>query len=116
MTNFWKIVRWGGLFALLIPLVGAGYLASAEYYVYLTRSEPKAQAAAQVQFTKICARLELDPNSFRGPERPDNAAADQYTFVWTRSSDETIYVSVAYLPYDFPYSVSETILSRTKAR
>jgi hypothetical protein len=113
---FWKIVRWGAIFALLIPLVVAGYLGSAEYYVYCTRSEAKARAAAQVQFQKICAQHDLDPNSFHGPDRPSNAAADQYTFVWTRSPDETIYVSVAYLPYDFPYSISEAISSRAKAR
>ena len=112
MEFVWKIVRWGSITALLALLVGAAYLASVESYIYFTRSEAKARTAAQVQFMKICGRYELDPNSFHGPERPRNAAPDQNMFVWTRSPEETISVSVAYLPYDLPYSISETISSR----
>jgi len=106
-----KIILWGGIILLAVPLFGAAYFGSVEFYIYFTRSEAKARAAAQVQFAHICKQYELDPDSFHGPDRPSNAAADQYQYVWTRSSAETISVSVAYLPYDFPYSISEAISS-----
>jgi len=112
MGYVWKIVRWACIIALLVLLVGAAYLGSVEFYTYFTRSEDKARAAAQVQFLKICDRYEFDPNSFHGPDQPRNAAPDQYMFVWTRSPEETISVSVVYLPYDLPYSISEAISSR----
>jgi hypothetical protein len=112
MRYVWKTIRWGGIIVLLVLLVGAGYFGSVESYIYFTRSESKARAAAQVQFLKICDRNGLDPKSFHGPARPSNAAVDQYMFVWTRSPEETISVSVAYLPYELPYSMSEAIASR----
>jgi hypothetical protein len=109
MNAFWKILRWVGFAAAAVLLGGILYFGVVESYIYLTRSEAKARAEAQGQFVRICDQLDLDPNSFRGPERPKNAAEDQYIFVWTRSPEETISVSVAYLPHDFPSSFSEAI-------
>jgi hypothetical protein len=58
-------------------------------------------------FLKICNRNGLDPQSFRGPDRPNIESDKQlgiYTFAWTRAPEEVLYVHVTYLPYDLPYS------------
>jgi hypothetical protein len=107
----WIIVRWAGSAVLLVALFGALYLGAVESYFYITRTEAKGRAAAQVQFVKLCDEYKLDPNSFRGPDLVKNAA-DQYysySFVWTRSPQEEIFVSVVYLPYDLLSSVTEAI-------
>jgi hypothetical protein len=114
MRAAWKTLRW---VALLVPLGGILYIGSSEAYLYLTRSEARAQSAAQAMFIRICDRQRIDPHSFHGPERP-SVQSDQilgaYTFVWTRSPEETIAVSVTYLPYDLPYSISEAITERKR--
>jgi hypothetical protein len=109
MRTAWKVVRWGCFIGLLVLFGGILYIASSETYLYLTRSENRAQAAAQAMFMKICHRQQLDPRSFYGPDRPSirsDEKLDVYTFVWSRGPEETITVSVMYLPYDLPYSVS----------
>jgi hypothetical protein len=110
-------MRWGALIVLLVPLGGALYFGSIESYIYLTRSESKAQGAAQAVFSRICEQEKLDPRSFHGPDRPSielDKKRNQYSFVWTRSFNETINVSVVYLPYDLPYSISEAIIERKR--
>jgi hypothetical protein len=117
MRAAWKAVRWAGLIALLVLLGGILYFVSAETYLYLTQSEAKAQAAAQAMFMRICDRQGLNPNSFHGPERLNVQLDKQrgtYMFVWSRSPEETITVSVMYLPYDLPYSISEAITERKR--
>jgi hypothetical protein len=111
----WKVLRWIGFVGLVAILGPIFYFGSLEGYEYLTQSEAKARTAAQEMFLKICDRKGLDPHAFRGPDRP-NIEADkqlgQYTFVWTRAPGEVIYVHVMYLPYDLPYSVSNSILEQ----
>jgi len=112
MRVVWKTVRWGGFIGLLVLLGGGLYISSSEAYLYLTRSESRAQQAAQAMFEEICGRQRLDPHSFHGPDRLSVQSDEKlgtYTFVWTRSPEETISVSVTYLPYDLPYSISEAI-------
>jgi hypothetical protein len=118
MRSLWMALRWGGYIGLFVVLGAALYISSSEAYLYLTRSESKAQAAAQVMFAKICDRQRLDPNSFHGPNRPSVHSDEKlgtYTFMWLRSPEETITVSVTYLPYDLPYSISEAITERKPA-
>ncbi len=108
---------WGALIVLLVPLGGALLFGSIEGYIYLTRSESKAQAAAQAMFLKTCESDGLDPGSFHGPDRSSielDKERDQYSFVWTRAPNETVYVNVSYLPYDFASSVSEAIIERKR--
>lgn len=115
MRTTWNTLGWLGFIGLLLLLAGPLYLGSSEVYLYLTQSEAKAQAAAQTMFKRICDREGLDPRSFHGPERPSvesDKKLDAYTFVWARSPDETITISVTYLPYDLPYSISESIIER----
>ena len=108
-----KAVRWTIGTVGVCLLAGALCLGSAETYLYLTRSEPKARAAAQELFVRLCAKRGLDPASFRGPTRPSvqsDSMLNTYTFEWTRGPQESITISVMYLPYDLPYSISEGIL------
>lgn len=94
------------------------YFVASETYLYMTRSEPRAQAAAQQLFMRICSRQGVDPSSFRGPDRPSvqsDERLNSYTFVWTRNPQENITISVTYLPYDLPYSISEGITERKGA-
>jgi hypothetical protein len=117
MKALWRGIRWVVLIVFLLLLGGALYFGSVESYTYLTRSEGKAQAAAQEEFTRICDQQQLDPHSFHGPDRADVVSDEKlgiYTFVWTRASDEKIYVHVTYLPYDLPYSISATITERKR--
>ena len=120
----WNILRWlafGSLFilrwlvygGLFILLLGFLYFSSWEAYVWLTQSDVKAQAAAEAMFKKICGREGLDPDSFSGPQRPSlqsDKKLDTYTFLWSRAPEETISVSVVYLPYDLPYSISQALI------
>ena len=119
MRALWRGIRWGALIVLLVLLGGTLYFGSIEVYAYITRSESKAQAAAKEEFTRICEQQQLDPHSFRGPDRP-NVSSDEklgiYTFVWTRAPDEKIYVHVTYFPYDLPYSISAAITERKRDR
>jgi hypothetical protein len=101
---------------ILVPLLAIVYFGTVESYIYLTRSEAKERAAAQAQFIRICDDMGLDPNSFHGPDPLSNAAPGLIMFVWTKSPEEEIYVSVTYLPYDLPYSVSRGIARRPTAR
>lgn len=106
-----KKLRWIGVFGLLILIGGGLYIGASEVYIYLTRSDVKAQMAAQELFHKICDRQGIDSHSFNGPMRlslEQDYKNDQYTFIWSRAHDETIYINVSYLPYDFAYSISET--------
>jgi hypothetical protein len=115
MKIIWRAMRWGALIVLLVLLGGTIYFGSIESYIYLTRSESKAQAAAQMMFLKICESNDLSPSSFHGPGRPSidlDKKRNQYSFIWTRGPKETIYVNVSYLPYDFATSVSEAIIER----
>ena len=115
MRSAWKALRWACFIGLSVLLGGILYIGSSEAYLYLTRSESKAQAAAQRVFTRICDQQQLDPHSFHGPDRPSIGSDEKlgiYTFVWTRSPDEKVYVHVTYLPYDLPYSISEAITER----
>lgn len=117
MRSGWKIFRWVGFIGLLVVLGGIFYFGSSEAYLYLTRSDVKAQTAAQEMFQSICDRHGLDSHSFHGPDRPNteqDKKNDQYTFIWSRSPDETIYINVSYLPYDFAYSISEAITERKR--
>ena len=112
MRIFWRTLKWFGLAFGAAVVLGALYIRGSEVYLYLTQSEEKAQAAASAMFIKICGRQGLDPRSFHGPDRPSipsDKKLDSYTFVWTRPPKETITVSVTYLPYDLPYSISEGI-------
>jgi hypothetical protein len=119
LTFFGKFIRWSIYVCALILLVGVLYLGTTETYLYLTRSEPKAEAAAQTLFLKICDRNGFDPNSFQGPERP-NLQGDQktggYTFVWQKSPEEIIWVRVSYFPYDLPYSISAALSEGGRVR
>ncbi|PKU21514.1 hypothetical protein [Telmatospirillum siberiense] len=109
---------------LLIGVIVLSLLACSLYffimegYAYIYRSEDKAQEAAEAIFYKICKNNNLDPRSFHGPERPSielDKKRDQYSFIWTRRVNETIYVNVSYLPYDFASSVSEALVERKKS-
>jgi hypothetical protein len=108
-----KIFQWPVLFGLVVVVGTVVYFGAIETYIYFTRSEAKAQTAAQTMFLKICESEKLDPYSFHGPSRPSIQSDEKlgaYTFVWTRSPEETITVSITYFPYDLPYSVSEAII------
>lgn len=115
MKVAWKFLKWLALLGLLILLTGIVYIGSAEVYLYLTQSDVKAQAAAQELFSKICDRQRIDSRSFHGPDRPyieQDKKNGQYSFIWSRSPSETIYINVSYLPYDFGYSISVAITER----
>jgi hypothetical protein len=108
-----KIFQWAMFSGLIILLGWGAYFGVSESYIYFTRSEDKAQTAAQGIFLKICEEDGLDPHSFHGPHRnslEQDKKRGQYTFVWSRNQNEEIYVNVSYLPYDFAYSSSETLI------
>lgn len=111
MKAVWNALRLSLLAIFLLLSAGVLYFTAYESYAYLTRSEAKAEAAAQAMFVKICEQNALDPTSFSGPERRI-PQPDEYNFIWARSPDETISVSVIYLPYDLPYSLSEALIER----
>lgn len=105
-----------GIFSIFVVVFSVPvYLLLAESYIYLTRSDKKAEAEASEMFLRICQRNSLDPRSFRGPDWP-NPQVDkengQYNFVWTRGPDETIDVAITYFPHDYPYSISRAIIER----
>ncbi len=115
MKWFRKIIILASSRILLIILSGIVFLSLNEIYLYVTRSEEKAQVSAQMIFIHICERQRLDPTSFRGPDRPRiNMDEEQgvYTFMWTRSQEETITVTITYMPYDYPYSLSNALSER----
>ena len=86
----------------------AAYALSVESYLYLTRSDEKAQGVAQQMFEETCREEALDPASFRGPDRPNGLAVDQeigqYIFRWVRPPHDDILVGISYLPYDVSVS------------
>ncbi len=113
MKSFAKGLQWAVIFCLVVVIGVVVYFGVAESYIYFTRSEVKAQTAAQGVFLKVCERENLDPHSFQGPYRPSleqDKKRSQYTFVWSRKRNESIYVNVSYLPYDFAYSTSEALI------
>jgi hypothetical protein len=72
-------------------------------------------------FKKLCDRNGLDAKSFHGPERNEKAAESDsnrkaYSFLWTGNRDEVIAITVTYLPYDQPYSISGSISLRKVCR
>jgi hypothetical protein len=94
---------------------GFFYVGSVEFYLYVTRSEAKAQAAAEAVFAQVCDQHALDRRAFHGPVRPSaSVESDEmlgaYTFRWRESAEREITVSVTYLPYDVPYSMSEGLI------
>ena len=112
-----RVLRWSGIIGALVVTGGILYFGSLEAYLYLTRSDAKAEAEAQKIFSDICDEQELDSDSFHGPDRPNieqDRKNDQYSFSWSRSPAETIYINVSYLPHDFAYSISEAITERTR--
>src|ERR1700722_11343401 len=93
-----KVIRWLVLGGLLLVLIVVCAITFAEIHIYLTRSEAKAETAAQAEFKRICDREGIDPLSFQGPKRlyvELGSRANSYTFVWSRSANETITVDVA---------------------
>jgi hypothetical protein len=98
-----------GLIPVLVLLAGLAYFGSLELYLYVTRSEAKAQTTAEAVFSEICEQHGLDPRTFRGPF-PLGDDADHYEFVWSQSTGRDITVSVIYLPYDVPYSISPALI------
>ena len=88
------------------------YVTAGETYRYVTKSPERAEAEAQRVFLNICARERFDPKVFRGPERP-NVQLDEergyYTFSWSKSEAETIYITVSYVPYDISYTMSQAL-------
>ena len=109
LQKFLRGVRWLILGGISAALAVALFLFSIEYYQYLTRNEAKAQEAATAEFRTICIRHGLDPALFHGPVRPDTESDNKsgtYTFDWAISPSETVSVTVMYLPYDMPYSIS----------
>ena len=113
MKAVWKVLRLSLLAIFLLFLAGVFYLSAFESYIYLTRSDAKAEAAAQAMFVRICEQNGLDPASFQGPERRI-PQPDEYNFVWARLPEENISVSVIYLPYDLPYSLSDALVERKR--
>lgn len=107
-----RFVLWFCLFVLLLPVVIIGLVGSVEYYTYFTRSESKALADAQQVFLQVCQDQQLDPRTFKLSPSIINKRSGAYMFIWTRSAEETITVSVSYLPYDLPYSISEALVER----
>lgn len=102
------------LVCLAVVVAVIGYFTAVEVGAYLTRSEEKARIAANGLFLQICEQLHLDPSTFYGPERMQNALesdekSGSYTFVWARRKEETIAINVSYLPMDMPYSISPAI-------
>lgn len=97
------------------------YFTSCEYYMYATRSEEKARAAAEGMFERICERNGMDKQSFRGPVRDERAADSDrrqksYSFLWTQNPEEEIEITVTYLPYDLLDSMSPTLIERNWKR
>ena len=112
MAAIMKAIRWTFIAGALCLAAGVLYIITSEAYLYLTRSERRAEAAAQELFARLCVRRGLDPRSFGGPTRPSvqsDSKLNSYTFVWARAPEETVTISVTYLPYDLPYSISEGI-------
>jgi hypothetical protein len=111
MNWAWKLTKLVVITCLSIVAASAVYFTTYEYYMYFSRNEKSAQVEAKGMFSKICERNALNEQSFHGPERDPRAAVSDgkqhtYTFLWTRNPGEEIEVTVTYLPYETPYSIS----------
>ena len=115
MTIFDTVI-WRAFLAILgaILLVGV-YVSVQELSIYFGRNPSIAEADAWAYFYRICEYERLDPSEFVGPTRL-NVEQDeknaQYTFLWTKSQDETIWMAVSYLPYELNYSISAALTER----
>jgi hypothetical protein len=125
MEAFHWLVRWlvriviatSGI-VIVIVISAILYFVLAESLHYLTRSQIEAQVAAQAQFEIICRQQELDSRDFRGPFQPymrSDRRTHAYNFVWIRMPGETITITVSYLPYDLPYSLSRSLIEHRDA-
>jgi hypothetical protein len=103
-----KVLWRGGFIFFLLAIAGAIYIGSQEIYLYATRSDAKAQLAAEKMFLEICHREEIEASQFSGPE-----TIGAYSYVWKRTPEETISVSVMYLPYDLSYSLSKALIENS---
>lgn len=96
----------------MVVIVAIFYLLTSEGYIYATQTEAKAQAAAQIIFSKNCKEEGLDQSLFHGPNLVPMHNA-KYNFVWTRADGETATVTVSYLPYDLEYSESLSLVEQS---
>jgi hypothetical protein len=104
-----RLIYWLAL-ATVASLLGVFLVvAFIEYYLYFTKNEHDAEIAATSVFKRICIQHGFDPHVFHGPTRPDVNSDKKlgiYQFEWTMDTSKVISVSVVYLPYDLPYSIS----------
>ena len=111
--KFWTWARCLLVIALAIPVLFGLYLAASEAAFYFQRSPRRAEQAARKVFLEVCIREHLDPKSFTGPYKPKSPVDQQrneYTFIWSKTPEESIYVHVSYLPYDIVYSMSAALV------
>jgi len=112
MRALTKYLRWTIVSVLSVVTVLVLYFVSGETYFYVTKSPERAEAEARRVFLDICARERFDPKAFRGPERPiieSDKERGYYTFSWSKSAEETIWITISYLPYDVSYTISQAL-------
>src|SRR3954471_20654586 len=117
MRRVLVLLKLASIVVLSIVVGAALYFGSTETYFYLTRSDAKALALAQQVFRRVCVEQALDPDSFRGPIRPnpeEDARAAQYNYEWLRAPGEAISVGITYLPHDYGYSISQALTERRR--
>jgi hypothetical protein len=114
MTVMWKWIRRLPVIILIVGLVPILYISGGELWVYATRDFDKAKATAQKTFMRVCQKESLDPQTFVGPRQIVDYANAYYAFEWNvrGHEDETITISISYLPYDVGYTMSVSLIQR----
>jgi hypothetical protein len=94
MKKLVRLLLWvlGSLFAVIL------LMAAHQAVIFATSTEADAQARAQQEFLSECARRNLNPDEFVGPQRI-KSHPNTYGYVWANPSNaDQIVTLVSYLP------------------